>query len=235
MNKIAILQSNYIPWKGVFDLINQVDTFVFLEDVQFTKRDWRTRNKIKTPNGEIWLSVPVKKAPRNTKIYEINISNETDWQKEHYKKIKYSYSKSPYFNEYKWILDEIYLAKQWFNLSEFNIFTTKLISHVLGIKTKFINSLDLGVEGTKDDKLIGICKKLGGTFYLSGPSAKSYIIPDKFKKERIRLAYIVYDYPEYPQLYGEFTHFVSILDVIFHCGSDAYKYIFLNKFEEVGG
>lgn len=233
MKKVAILQSNYIPWKGVFDMINQVDVFVFFEDVDFTKRDWRTRNKIKTPNGDIWLTVPVKKAPRGTKIFEIEISQENDWQEKHYQTISQYYKKAPYFKEYKWILDKLYKEIKWNNLSEFNIYTTKLLSEILGIKTEFVNSKDLETNGMKDDKLIEICKKVGGNFYLSGPAAKDYIENEKFKKEGIGLAYITYDYPEYEQLTGEFNHYLSVLDVMFNCGEKAKDYIFSGKLEEV--
>lgn len=233
MKKVAILQSNYIPWKGVFDMINQVDVFVFFEDVDFTKRDWRTRNKIKTPNGDIWLTVPVKKAPRGTKIFEVEISQENDWQEKQYQTISQYYKKAPYFEEYKWILEKLYKEVKWTNLSEFNIYTTKLLSEVLGIKTKFVNSKDLETSGMKDDKLIEICKKVDGDFYLSGPAAKDYIENDKFKEEGIALAYITYDYPEYTQLSGEFNHYISVLDVMFNCGEEAKRYIFSGKFEEV--
>ncbi len=232
MTKIAILQSNYIPWKGVFDLINQVDKFVFFEDVQFTKRDWRTRNKIKTKDGELWLSVPVKKAPRDTKICDIEIASETDWQKKHFESIRYSYSKAPYYNQYYDLLEYIYLNHKWTNLSEFNIQTTQLIARKLGIDTEFYNSRDLNTSGSKDDKLIEICKKLNGNFYLSGPSAKDYIINQKFEKENIDLAYIIYEYPGYNQLYGEFNHYVSVLDVLFHCGDRSQEYILGNQFEQ---
>ena len=106
-NKVAILQSNYIPWKGVFDMINMVDTFVFFEDVDFTKRDWRTRNKIKSPQGEIWLSVPVQKSHRGTKIYEIKISQHEDWQRNHYKTIVSNYKKAKYFDEIRYHVDKL--------------------------------------------------------------------------------------------------------------------------------
>ena len=224
MKKIAILQSNYIPWKGVFDMMNKVDTFVFFEDVDFTKRDWRIRNKIKTPEGEIWLTIPVKKASRGTKIYEIQISQE---------EITQYYKKAKYFEEYKWLLDKIYLEKKWKNLSEFNIFSNILIAKELGIKTEFINSKDLKTSGTKDDKLIEICEKLEGNYYLSGPAAKDYINNEKFKNKNINLAYIKYEYPEYKQLYGEFNHYLSIFDVLFNCGKDAQNYIFTGRIEEV--
>lgn len=233
MKKIAILQSNYIPWKGVFDMMNKVDTFVFFEDVDFTKRDWRIRNKIKTPEGEIWLTIPVKKASRGTKIYEIQISQEENWQEKHYKTITQYYKKARYFEEYKWLLDKIYLEKKWENLSEFNIFSNILIAKELGIKTEFINSKDLKTSGTKDDKLIEICEKLGGNYYLSGPAAKDYINNEKFKNKNINLAYIKYEYPEYKQLYGEFNHYLSIFDVLFNCGKDTQDYIFTGRIEEV--
>lgn len=225
--KCAILQSNYIPWKGVFDMINKVDTFVFFEDVDYTKRDWRTRNKIKTANGEVWLSVPVKKAPRGTKIFEIEISQEENWQEKHYKTIVNSYKKARHFAEYHYLLEGVYLKQKWTNLSDFNIFTTKLLAHALGITTKFVNSVDLATSGIKDDKLIEICQKVGADFYLSGPTAKNYIVDEKFEKAKIELAYIDYGhYLEYPQIHGEFDHYVSVLDVLFNCGKDAKDYIF---------
>ena len=179
MKKIAILQSNYIPWKGVFDMMNKVDTFVFFEDVDFTKRDWRTRNKIKTSEGEVWLTIPVKKAPRGTKICEIEISQDENWQEKHYKTITQYYKRAKYFEDYKWLLEKIYLEKKWTNLSEFNIFTNTLIARELGIKTEFVNSKDLNTTGTKDDKLIEIVKALKGDYYLSGPAAKDYIVNER--------------------------------------------------------
>lgn len=232
MNKIAILQSNYIPWKGVFDMIDMVDTFVFFDDVDFTKRDWRSRNKIKTANGELWLTVPVKKAPRGTKIYEIEINND-GWQEKHFKTIRMAYKKSKYFDEYLSLLEEIYMHQTWKNLSELNQFVTKRISELLNIKTQFVNSTELESQGVKDDKLIEICKLLDATTYLSGPAAKDYIDIEKFKRESIGLEYIMYDYSEYPQLFGEFNHFVSVLDVLFNCGAESPKYIFNGKKEVV--
>lgn len=233
MKKIAILQSNYIPWKGVFDMINQVDIFVFHEDVQYTKGDWRNRNQIKTPNGLEWLTVPVKKAPTESKIFEIEIANEINWQRNHYNKIRQNYSKAPFFKEYHFILEDIYLKNKWTNLSQFNIYTTKLIANVLGIKTKFIDSIELKTTGVKDDKVIDICKELNATHYLSGPAAKEYITEDKFRNANIGLGYIKYEYPEYNQLHGDFNHYVSVLDVIFNCGKDSPKYIFQNKFKKI--
>lgn len=225
MTKVAILQSNYIPWKGVFDMINQVDTFVFFEDVDYTKRDWRTRNNVKTVNGDVWLTVPVKKMPRGTKIFEIEVLNDDKWQKKHLSTIKMAYSKSPFFKEFEWILDEIYLNHTWGKLSDFNIFVTKLLAKVLNVNAVFMNSAEMDTSGTKDDKLLEICQKVGATYYLSGPAAKNYIDDDKFKNANITLEYMDYSYPEYPQLHGDFNHYVSVLDLIFNCGNSAKSYI----------
>ena len=234
MKKIAILQSNYIPWKGVFDMINMVDEFVFFEDVAFTKRDWRSRNKIPTPNGEIWLTVPVNKAERGTKIKDITINHETDWQRKHYLTLSGYYKKAPFYKEYEYLLDDIYKDHQWNSLSEMNIYITIKISTILGITTKFVNSADLNTCGTKDDKLIEICQKLNATHYLSGPAAKDYIVDDKFKKAKLGLSYIKYDgYPNYKQLYGEFNHYVSVLDVLMNCGQEAPLFIFMGNEEVV--
>jgi len=233
MKKIAILQSNYIPWKGVFDMINMVDEFVFFEDVDFTKRDWRSRNKIPTPNGEIWLTVPVNKSERGTKIKDISISQDTDWQRKHYLTISGNYKKAPYYKDYEWLLEDFYLNHRWTKLSEMNIYMTKKVSEILGITTSFVNSADIPSKGAKDDKLIEIVKYLHGTHYLSGPAAKDYITSEKFENAGLGLSYIKYDsYPEYKQLYGDFDHYVTVLDVLFNCGKEAPRYIF-NGSEEI--
>lgn len=221
MKRIAISQSNYIPWKGYFDLIDRVDEFVFLEDVDFTRRDWRTRNIIKTEVGLKMLSIPVKKRPRGTKIYEIETASTNRWREEHNSAIEDAYKKAKYFDSYCHLLIDIYQSAPANLLSEFNIFVIKEICKIIGIKCKFVNSKDLGIVGQKDDKLIGICKELSASNYLSGPAAKDYINPDKFNEAGVTLEYIDYSYSQYDQLHGEFDHNVSVLDLIFNCGPEA--------------
>ena len=234
MKKVAILQSNYLPWKGVFDMINQVDAFIFYEDTQYTKQDWRNRNRVKAPDELKWITVPVKKMPLKTELFEIEIDNSNDWQQSHYDLIKQNYSKTPFFEKYYFLLEDIYLKNKWDKLSELNIQTTKLIAKTLGIvNVEFINSVDLNITGIKDDKLIEICKKIGATNYLSGPAAKNYISENKFREANIGLEYIKYEYPEYDQPHGEFNHYVTVLDVLFNCGKESGKYIFQNKSEKI--
>lgn len=229
--KIAILQPNYIPWKGTFDLINQVDVFVFYDDVQYTVKDWRSRNRIKTQSGDIWLSVPViHKGRRNQLIYEAEIDTSSNWQKAHFKSLSIAYKKAPYYDKYSYLFDEIYRNNEWTNIADLNIFTTKLISNALGIKTDFYRSKDLSLNGSKNgDKVIKICKILECNHFINGPSAKAFMDHSLFEDCKIKLSYIEYDYLEYTQLYGEFNHFVTVLDVLFNCGPNAGDYIFSGK------
>ena len=146
--KVAMLQPNYIPWKGVFDLIHRVDVFVFYDDVQYTKKDWRNRNKIPTANGELWLTVPVlTKGKRIQRICDVEIDEKINWQEKHYKTLCLNYCKSPFFEQYRYLLEDFYIEHKWKNLSEMNIYMTKEISKILGIKTEFICASDLKCYG----------------------------------------------------------------------------------------
>ena len=227
MKKVAMLQSNYIPWKGVFDLIHRVDTFVFYDDVQYTKRDWRNRNKIPTQNGELWLSVPViTKDRREQRICDVEIDKKTDWQNKHYRTLSLTYTKAPYYNDYKFLLDDFYIHHSWDKLSEMNIYMTKKICEILGIQTEFVNAVDLNASGGKDgEKVINICKMIGCDYFINGPASKAFMNEEKFAKNKIVLEYMTYEYPEYKQLTKPFSHQVSVLDLIFNTGKDAPYYI----------
>lgn len=223
MKKIAILQPNYIPWKGVFDLISRVDHFVFYDDVQYTKKDWRNRNKIKTPNGEFWLTVPVlTKGLRDQLICDTMIDTSTNWQEKHFKALRSSFLKAPFFKDYEFLLEDIYLKMKWTKISDLDIYSTKLLAKTLGVDVNWYNSSDLHQTGSKDgEKVVKICKLLGCDYFINGPSAKSFMDEDLFKENDIVLDYINYEYPLYPQMYGNFNHYVSVLDVIFNCGKNA--------------
>lgn len=228
MKSVAMLQPNYIPWKGVFDLINRVDVFVFYDDVQYTKRDWRSRNRIPSANGDIWLSVPVITRGRQTQlIQDVIIDQNPGWQRKHHKTLSLNYAKAPFIDDYRQLLHDFYLAKRWENLSEMNIFMTKYICHVLDIKTEFVNARELAMSGGKDgEKVIKICAALGCDVFINGPSSKAFMDENKFIEAGIKLEYMEYSYPEYPQLFPPFNHNVSILDLLFMTGSDAPEYIF---------
>lgn len=227
MKKIAILQSNYIPWKGYFDIIGLVDEFILYDDMQYTRRDWRNRNMIKTANGPQWLSIPVEtKGKFYQKINETKVSDRK-WAQDHWKAIRFAYAKAPFFKEYEpWLSDLYGRAGQMEYLSHINhLFLTEICSR-LGIETKITWSSDYTLVDGKTERLAGLVASAGGDYYLSGPAAKDYIVDEVFGRAGIELAYMDYDgYPEYPQLHGEFTHNVSILDLLLMTGPDAPSYM----------
>ena len=224
--KVAILQSNYIPWKGYFDLINMVDEFILYDDVQYTRRDWRNRNKIKTPTGSKWITIPIDvKGKYYQLLKDTKISNQ-QWNHDHWRNVVHNYSKAKYFNYSKNIFEKLYLDSNETLLNEINHRFMVAICEILGIKTKISWSMDYNLVEGKTEKLVDLCKQTGADEYISGPAAKDYIDEDMFKKERIKLSYIDYfGYPEYEQLYPPFDHSVSIIDLIFNEGPDAPKYM----------
>jgi len=232
--KIAILQSSYIPWKGYFDIINSVDEFVLLDDVQYTRRDWRNRNIIKTDCGLKWLSIPVNvKGKYHQLISEAKINNKI-WACNHWKEITYNYKKSKCFLQYEKVFSRIFteILIDIESLSEVNSLLINEINKILGISTTVKSSKYFSTVNGKNERLINICKESGSSIYLSGPAAKGYIDEEMFRDENICVEWMDYnDYPEYPQLYSEFVHGVTILDLIFNVGKDAPKYMksFNNK------
>lgn len=225
LKKIAILQSNYIPWKGYFDLINMVDEFIIFDQVQYTKNDWRNRNQIKTKQGIQWLTIPVRHKESDQKIVDTKVSD-LKWNTKHWRTIQQSYSKAPYFKEYKDIFEEFYLNNTEEYLSQINFQLIKIINQILGIKTviKWSSDFDL-VEG-QTEKLLGICKQAGADIYLSGPAAKDYFDEKLADQEGIQVEWMDYSgYPEYNQLHEPFEHGVTILDLIFNEGPNATKYM----------
>lgn len=225
MKKIAILQSNYIPWKGYFDLINMVDEFVFYDEVQYTKNDWRNRNKIKTSQGIQWLTIPVRQETLGQKIKDTKISDKK-WNIKHWRTISQNYSKSKYFKEYKDIFEELYLNCNEEYLSQINYKFISTINGILGIKTKLRYSSEFELIDGQTEKLLNICKECETNSYLSGPAAKDYFDEELAKKENIQVEWMNYSgYQEYNQLFPPFEHGVSILDLIFNEGSNATKFM----------
>jgi len=221
--RVAILQSSYIPWKGYFDIVHDVDEFIFLDDVQYTIRDWRSRNRIKTPQGTRWLSIPVG-SNRNRRICDVPLPQ--SWQAAHRRALELSYGRAPFFASFQPQLDSIY-GQQFATLSELNQFTIRAIAHdVLRTTTVFRDSREFSVNASKQDRLLEILRQTGAAVYVSGPAAKSYIDGSLFALHGIELVWKEYGgYPEYPQLYPPFVHEVSVLDLLFHVGHEAPRYI----------
>ncbi len=226
MKKVAILQSNYIPWKGYFDLIAAVDEFILFDDMQYTRRDWRNRNLIKTSHGLKWLTVPVKvKGKYYQTIRETEIDG-TDWINVHWRTLQSNYSRSPYFKEISEILEPVFCKKTYSHLSLLNRELIELICKYLGITTKITNSWDYSLCEGKSERLASLCQQAKGTEYISGPAARDYMEESVFTNLELKISWFDYSgYPEYPQLYGEYEHGVSILDLLFNCGPDSPNYM----------
>lgn len=226
MKKVAILQSNYIPWKGYFDMIAAVDEFILYDDMQYTRRDWRNRNKIKTPQGAAWLTVPVKvKGQYFQKIRDTEIDGAA-WAATHWKNLAQHYARAPYFAEIRQWLEPLYMEESYSRLSTLNRALLEAVCRYLGIGTRISNSWDYTLIDGKSERLADLCRQAGGTEYISGPAAKDYIVEQVFVDQGIKLTWFDYEaYPEYPQLWGEFIHSVSILDLLFNCGKDSPRYM----------
>ena len=224
-HKVAIIQSSYIPWKGYFDIIHDVDEFIFLDDVQFTTRDWRSRNRIKTAEGTHWLTVPAG-GSRNRLICDVML-DDAGWQEKHWKTLCHSYARSPFFRQYASFFEELYLGKAWTNLSQMNqTMTQRIACELLGVHTVFTDARHYAAQGAKLERILDLLRRSGATSYLSGPLAADYLEPQKFAALDIQLRIKDYsDYPMYPQLHPPFEHKVSVLDMIFNMGPQASEYI----------
>ena len=223
--KTAILQSNYIPWKGYFDIIQDVDLFIFYDDVQYTKNDWRNRNRIKSKQGSKWLTVPVH-GGLGSLIHEIQFADPR-WQQQHLRTISQTYARAPFFSTYRDLLEPVYLEGRWTHLSAFNQHVIELIArHALGIRTRFADSREFLARGSKQERLLDILSECGATTYVSGPAAKAYVDESLFDDAGIELVWKDYSgYPEHPQLSTPFEHGVTILDLLFNVGPEAPRYI----------
>jgi len=225
---VVILQPSYVPWRGVFDQIRRADVFVFYDDVQYDKHGWRNRNQIKTAQGKQWLTIPVHSAGVTvdaTPIHRVQIDWHRDWARAHWKALTFAYGRAPFFKETATWLEPFYQRHDEY-LADFTIDLTVAVARALGnAHTRFVRSSTLNATGQKTDRLIQLLTGLGATHYISGPSARDYIEPEKFAAAGIGLEYILYDYPEYPQLYPPYDPQVSILDLLFMTGKDAGKYL----------
>jgi hypothetical protein len=226
MNLTAIMQPTFFPWIGYFDLIDQVESFVFYDDVQLVKRSWQVRNRIKSANGEQFLTIPIKKNKTRDEllISEAEIAYDENWQSKHLKSIESAYKKADHFTSvYSFLL--AHYGKKYESLALFNETFIKMVSSNIGITTSFINSASLqGIEGVKDNRLAAICKKIGADEYLSPQGSAVYIETEtaggRLTEQGIALYYHFYKHPVYRQLYGEFIPYMGIVDLLFNEGFD---------------
>lgn len=226
MKKVAISQSNYIPWKGYFDFIASVDEFIIYDDMQYTRRDWRNRNTIKTHQGVKWLTIPVETKGKFSQTIRETKAVGSEWANLHWKTIESNYKKATHYEAVASWLRPAYINQQLLALSDINRFFIQKICAYLGIETLIKNSWDYQVQGDRSERLANICQEAGGTCYVSSPAARAYLEHKPFVKNGIRVEWFNYEnYPAYPQLWGAFVHEVSIIDLLLNCGENSRQYM----------
>lgn len=220
MKRIAISQSNYIPWKGYFDLIKAVDEFVLYDEVQFTKNDWRNRNRIMTAAGPKWMTIPVATSAQfGQRIMDVRVADQR-WRTQHWHSWQAHYGRAAFFADYSGPLSALYLGTTEVYLSQINLSFIRTICGWLDIRTPISSSQEHTHDSADPSlRLLQICQAAGATHYLSGPAARDYLNVDLFHRAGIVVEWMNYDdYPVYQQLPGPFVHHVSALDLILNEG-----------------
>jgi hypothetical protein len=224
--RVGIHQPNYFPYQGYFYKMMHCDTFVFMDDVQFPQgRSFCYRNRIRTSNGTMWISVPTRREKKVVRISEVLIDNNQNWSEKHLRTFYHAYSRSPYFKAVFPLLEEA-LSASWEYLVQLNIHLIRVVCRYMGIEKscKFIRMKDVDAKGKSTDLLIDICRRVGADTYVSGVTGKKYLEERKFEAAGLRLAYCVFNQPKYAQLWsGEFVPNLSILDLLFNCGPESKK------------
>lgn len=217
MTTLAVCQSNYIPWKGYFDLIRKADIFVLYDTVQYTKNDWRNRNKVLTSQGVSWLTVPVRHLHLGQLINEIQIADQR-WQSKHWRTIEQQYGRARYFDMYGAELSLLY-RQQWQSLSALNEALLRTLCQLMQISTRIVRAEDYLLTGDRNERLIQLAQQLQAERYLSGPSAMSYLDQSLFTAAGIEVGWMNYSgYRPYTQLHQPFVHGVSVIDLLFNTG-----------------
>ncbi len=218
---IVVLQPGYLPWLGFFDQLRRADVFVYYDDVQYNTHGWRNRNRIKTKQGPLWLTVPVRHSGLSKpRILDVQIDTTTNWAKKHVASVRQAYAAAPFLTQYAPALEEI-LLQPWERLVDVDIAVAGLIAEWLGLQRPIERSSQLGIEGGQSQRLVNICRHFGATTYLSGNAASDYLDVPLFEQNGIAVQWQDFAHPVYPQLHGEFVPYLSAIDLVLNCGEAA--------------
>ena len=231
--RVTILQPSYLPWLGFFEQMSRSDKFVLLDDVQYTRRDWRNRNKVRVKEGWVWLTVPVQQKSRfSQSLLETRIDNSVSWRRKHLETLRQHYCKAPFFEKYFPRCQQIY-EKDWEFLFDLCLETIQFLKEEMGIETPLLRSSEMKLSGEKTERLVSICRELGATHYLSGESGSDYISQEDFSNPGIELEYQNYEHPVYPQRYPGFVPHLSTIDLLFNCGEQSLSILKQDKTEPI--
>ena len=219
---VAIQQPEHLPWLGFFDKMSKCDVFALLDNVQFKKRYFENRNKIRTKDGWHWITVPVVTKSRYTQLIDqVEIDNTSHWRKKCWSSIATSYQKAPHFNRYRSLFEDIY-TREWSMLVDLNVSIIELMAGILGIKTKLVSTSDLETGDSRGSDLIfEICRALNATTYISGPDGRNYLDVGKFAENGIELVFHDYEHPAYKQMHEPFISHRSAIDLLLNCGEES--------------
>lgn len=214
-------QPVYLPWLGLFHKIALADLFIVFDQVQYQPKDWNNRNKIKTREDPIWLSVPVlRKGYLEKTISDIEINNTVPWGRKHWRSMKLAYEKAPHFKQYSDFFEDTY-SKRWESLVELNTHMLRWYLEQLGLSVPVRSAGEWDFQGQKGELVLDMCKRVGATDYIFGAQGRDYADVPAFQAQGIRVHFQEYRHPVYPQMHGEFAPYMSIVDLLFNCGSDS--------------
>jgi hypothetical protein len=226
---LVVLQPGYLPWLGFFDQVYRSDIFVFYDDVQFDKNGWRNRNRIKSPAGPHWLTVPVRVNSLEQRIFETEIDDRQPWARKHLGTIRQFYARAPYLKRYLPELEDVLTGRRWQLLIDLDVAVIELMCRWLGIERRMLRSSELGATGERSERLLNICLSQGASRYLSGSAARAYLDTELFLSHGIEVSWQDYQHPVYTQQHGEFIPFLSALDLLLNCGEDESAAIIAGK------
>jgi WbqC-like protein family len=215
------LQPGYLPWLGFFDQMRRADVFVYYDDVQYDKHGWRNRNRVKSPKGPQWLTVPVRHHGLGQPcIIDVEIDSGAPWARKHVGTLKQFYAKSPFTRHYLPELEEL-LTRPWTRLVDLDIAVVALLAKWFGLNPRIYRSSEQGIAGEQSERLLRLCEHFGATRYLSGSAARDYLDVGLFKGRGVDVAWQDYRHPEYPQQYGDFVPYLSAIDLLLNCGEES--------------
>jgi WbqC-like protein len=218
---VVVLQPGYLPWLGFFDQMRRADVFVYYDDVQYDTHGWRNRNRIKTQQGPLWLTVPVRHSGLSKpRILDVAIDARTNWARKHVASIRQAYAAAPFVKQYVPALEEV-LTRPWEQIVDLDLAVTALMAEWLGVRPRIERASALGIEGGQTERLLNVCRHFGATRYLSGSAARDYLDVALFESHGIAVEWQDFTHPVYPQLHGEFVPYMSALDLILNCGAES--------------
>jgi hypothetical protein len=209
-----------LPWLGFFDQMRRSDIFVYYDDVQFDKHGWRNRNRIKSPSGAHWLTVPARRSRPDMPILEVEIDNRTAWARKHTGTIRQFYARAPYLDRYLPELEDL-LHCGWERIVDLDLAVVEMICRWLGLERRTLRSSELGIYGERSQRLLDMCLRFGASRYLTGDAARGYLETDLFARHNIEVRWHNYRHPIYPQQHGPFIPYLSVLDLLLNCGDES--------------